>query len=47
MRSGVALSVEAIAGKAGRYMSIEKGPTADSKPRIRINLVLLIVCMPR
>src|ERR1700689_1532654 len=27
---------KAIAGKAGRYMSIEKGPMAESKPRTRI-----------
>ena len=26
----------AISGKAGRYMSIERGPMADNKPKIRI-----------
>ena len=28
----------AIEGKPGRYMSIENGPIADKRPRIRINL---------
>jgi hypothetical protein len=26
----------AILGKAGKYMSIDKGPMADNKPKIRI-----------
>jgi uncharacterized protein YfiM (DUF2279 family) len=26
----------AMLGKAGRYMSIDKGPIADKRPRIRI-----------
>jgi hypothetical protein len=32
-----------MAGKAGRYISIENGPTAVSKPRIRIRLKYFFV----
>lgn len=37
----VVFSPDAMAGKAGRYMSIEKGPIAVSKPRIKIRWDLL------
>ena len=37
----VVLRCAAIAGKPGKYISIEKGPMADKTPRIRISLYLL------
>src|SRR6478609_10319453 len=37
----VVLRCAAMAGKPGRYISIEKGPMADKTPRIRISLFLL------
>ncbi len=35
----------AIAGKPGRYISIEKGPIAESNPRIIINKKRLLLCI--
>ena len=32
----VLCNAAAIAGNAGRYISIEKGPIAESRPRMRI-----------
>ena len=35
----------AIAGKPGKYMSIENGPMADSRPNINISLKCLLAFM--
>jgi hypothetical protein len=35
----------AMAGKPGKYMSIEKGAMADRKPSIKIMIVLFFKCM--
>lgn len=42
-RATVVFNPVAMAGKAGRYISIEKGPMAVSSPRMRMRLKYLLV----
>jgi hypothetical protein len=35
----------AIAGKPGRYISMEKGPIADNNPRIKTNVNRFFLCI--
>jgi hypothetical protein len=37
----------AIAGKPGRYISIEKGPIAQSNPRINISTERFFLSIPQ